>query len=543
MALFGSRSGADDAALAARYKHLLNVAKALTSERDLKQVLAATMDAIVELTRAERGFVWLGSPDDGAVAVARNVDREHVKKPDGKLSRSILGRAMESGETVRTDNAPEDFQGSASIGELKLLSVLCTPLVLHGKTIGAIYVDHRFREGEFAEEDRALLDQFRDLAAIAIENARLFEENDSQRRRLEDLNQRLEQEVAAQSQEMEAYRQRLKVLKPREKYRYDYSRILGFSPAIREIFSLLDRVIPTAFSILVQGESGTGKELIASAIHSNGPRRDKPFLTENCSAVPESLLESELFGHVRGAFTGAERTRDGLFQRAHLGTLFLDEIADMSVAMQTKLLRALQEGEVRKVGGAEVEKVDVRIIAATNRDLKQEVEEGRFREDLFYRLNVVAIRVPSLRERREDIQPLLEHFLEEACADAKMPLKRVSPAAFRILTAYNWPGNIRELQNEIKRLVALADDTIGPELLESLKSHPSLAAGATRGGLAGRTLKDIERQAILETLKLAGGNKADAAKRLGISRRALYDKIEKYGITPPRPPEPPRVKV
>jgi len=541
LAIFGSRSGAADAALAARYKHLLNVAKTLTSERDLKRVLAATMDAIVELTGAERGFVWLGPADDGTVAVARNVDREYVKKPDGKLSRSILSRAMKSGETVRTDNAPADFQGSSSIGELKLVSVLCTPLILHGRTIGAIYVDHRFREAEFAEEDRALLDEFRDLAAIAIENARLFEENDAQRRRLEDLNQRLEQEVAAQNAEMEAYRQRLKALKPRDKYRYDYSRILGFSPAIREIFSLLDRVIPTSFPVLVQGESGTGKELIASAIHSNGPRRDKPFLTENCSAVPESLLESELFGHVRGAFTGADRTRDGLFQRAHGGTLFLDEIGDMSPSMQTKLLRALQEGEVRKVGGSEVEKVDVRIIAATNRDLKQEVEEGRFREDLFYRLNVVAIRVPPLRERREDIQPLLEHFLAQACEDAKMPLKQLSAPALRILTSYNWPGNIRELQNEVKRLVALGDDTIGPELLESLKSHPTLTAGGARAGLAGRTLKDIERQAILETLRLSGGNKADAAKRLGISRRALYDKIEKYGIVPPRPPEPPRV--
>ncbi len=543
MALFGSKSSAEGAALASRYRHLLNVAKTLTSERDLKQVLAATMDAIVELTRAERGFVWLGSPEDGAVAVARNVDREHVKKPDGKLSRSILARAIESGETVRTDNAPEDFQGSASIGELRLLSVLCTPLVLHGKTIGAIYVDHRFREAEFEEEDRALLDQFRDLASIAIQNARLFEENDAQRRRLEEMNQRLEQEVAAQSQEMEAYRQRLRALKPREKYLFDYSRILGFSPAIREIFSLLDRVIPTAFPVLIQGESGTGKELIASAIHSNGPRRDKAFLTENCSAVPESLLESELFGHVRGAFTGADRTRDGLFQRADGGTLFLDEIADMSVAMQTKLLRALQEGEVRKVGGSEVEKVDVRIIAATNRDLKQEVEEGRFREDLFYRLNVVAIRVPPLRERREDIPPLLEHFLAQVCADARTPLKRISASALKILTTYNWPGNIRELQNEIKRVVALADDTVGPELLESLKSHPALLAGSARGGLAGRTLKDIERQAILETLKLALGNKADAAKRLGISRRALYDKIEKYKIVPPRPPEPPPSQV
>jgi len=518
MALFG-KSSADDAALAARYKHLLNVAKSLTSERDLKTVLTAAMDTIVELTGAERGFVWLGDSETGAVAVARNLDKESVRKPAGKLSRSILARAMEGGETLATDNASEDssFLGSASIGEMKLRSVLCAPLVLHGQTIGAIYVDHRFREGEFSGEDRALLDQFRDLAAVAIENARLFEENEAQ-------------EVAAQSEAVEAYRQRLQALKPRDKYRFDYSPIIGYSPAIREIFSILDRIIPTSFPVLIQGESGTGKELIASAIHHNGPRNDKAFLTENCSAVPESLLESELFGHVKGAFTGADRTRDGLFQRAHGGTLFLDEIGDMSPSMQTKLLRALQEGEVRKVGGAQVEKVDVRIIAATNRDLKQEVEEGRFREDLFYRLNVVGIRLPPLRERREDIQPLIEHFLAEACASAGVPLKPISPGAMRALTTYNWPGNIRELQNEIKRLVALADDVIGGELCAHLKDYSPVQGGAARGGLAGRTMKDIERQAILETLKLTGGNKADAAKRLGISRRALYDKIEKYGI-------------
>jgi two-component system response regulator HydG len=376
----------------------------------------------------------------------------------------------------------------------------------------------------------ALLHEFRDLLSIAIGNANLFAENEGQRKRLEELNARLEQEVAAQSEEMEAYRQRLRTVKPRDQYRYDYGRIIGFSPAIREIFSILDRVIPTSFPVLVQGESGTGKELIAAAIHSNGPRSEEPFLVENCSAVPESLLESELFGHVRGAFTGADRTRDGLFQRANKGSLFLDEIGEMAPSMQTKLLRAIQEGEVRKVGATTIDKVDVRIIAATNRDLKVEVEEGRFREDLFYRLNVVTIRVPPLRERREDIQPLVEHFLARACEEAGMPPRAVRPAALRILTSYNWPGNIRELQNELKRLVAMADGPIGPEMLEHLKAYAPLTGAGARTGLAGRTIKDIERQAILETLKLTGGNKAETAKRLGISRRALYDKIEKYGI-------------
>ncbi len=532
MAIFGKSRG-DDAALAARYKRLLKVAKALGSERDLKKVLTVVMDEIVEMTSAERGIVWLGGADDGTVAVARNLDREHVRKPGGKLSRSILERAMRSGETLVTDNASadSDFLGSASIGELKLRSVLCAPLVLHGDTIGAIYVDHRFHDGEFESEDIALVDEFRDLAALAISNARLFEKTEQQARRVQELNQRLEREVAVQSAEVARYRERLRSLKPREQYKFDYTNIIGSSPAVREIFALLDRIIPTDFSVLVQGESGTGKELIAQAIHYNGPRKSKPFLTENCGAVPENLLESELFGHTRGAFTGADRTRDGLFQQAHGGTLFLDEIGEMPPSMQTKLLRALQEGEVRKVGATTIDKVDVRIIAATNRDLRVETEEGRFREDLFYRLNVVGVVVPPLRERREDIEALFEFFLARACEGAGQERKSVSDAAWAILTAYNWPGNVRELQNEVKRLVALSDDEIGVHLLERLRAPAAVPASAAAGGLAGRTLRDIEEQAIRETLKLTGGNKAETAKRLGISRRALYDKIDKYGIS------------
>jgi len=531
MSLFG-KSKADDAALAARYKRLLAVAKSLASERDLKKVLTVAVDAIVEFTNAERAFVWLGGAENGSVAVARNLDKEHVRKPAGKLSRSILQRAMDSGEVVQTDNASEDddFLGSASIGEMKLRSVICTPLSLHGETIGALYVDHRFSDAEFAEEDMALLDEFRDLAAIAIGNARLFEENAAQRKRLEELNERLSKEVAEQNVEVEAYRRRLRSLKPRDKYKFDYSAIIGSSPAIREVFSILDRVIPTDFPVLIEGESGTGKELVAAAIHKNGPRSTKPFLTENCGALTESLLESELFGHVRGSFTGADRTRDGLFQRAHGGTLFLDEIGEMSPAMQTKLLRALQEGEVRKVGATQVEKVDVRIVSATNRDLRASLGDGTFREDLFYRINVVGIRLPPLRERREDVETLLEFFLEKTCEEAHCGRKKLSAAALKILTAHSWPGNVRELQNEIKRLVALADDVIGPELLDSLKASGAKAGVASRGSLGGRALRDLERQAIVETLKLTGGNKAETAKRLGISRRALYDKIEKYEL-------------
>lgn len=530
MALFG-KSRSDDAALAARYKRLLTVAKTLASERDLKKVLIHTMDAIIELSGAERGFVWLGPPDPklGEVSVARNLDREHVQNAKEKLSTTIIKTAMESRETFVTPNAEEDLE-SRSIRDMKLRSVLCAPLILHDEVLGAIYVDHRFLEGEFSAEDRALLDEFRDLAAVAIGNAKLFKENDTQRKRLQELNTRLEREVAEQNEEMQTYRRKLRALKPRNKFKFPYSDIIGDSSAIREVFSIMDRIIPTTFPVLIEGESGTGKELVAAAIHKYGPRKNKAFLSENCAAVTESLFESELFGHVRGAFTGADRTRDGLFQQAHGGTLFLDEIGELSMAMQTKMLRALQEGEVRKVGASKVDKVDVRIVAASNRDLRKAVEDKTFREDLFYRLNVVAIRLPPLRERREDIETLLMHFLSSACEEGGTEPCELSAAAIKIMTSYNWPGNIRELQNEVKRLVALADGVVGPELLEHLRTSARLPSQAARGSFAGQTLKELERQAIIETLKLTGANKAETAKRLGISRRALYDKIAKYEI-------------
>jgi transcriptional regulator with PAS, ATPase and Fis domain len=299
---------------------------------------------------------------------------------------------------------------------------------------------------------------------------------------------------------------------------------------MQAVFSLIDRVARTNSTVLIQGESGTGKELIARAIHFASPRSERRFLSINCGALPENLLESELFGHERGAFTGAVREKKGLFQETDQGTLFLDEIGEMSPSMQVKLLRALQEKTVRKVGGTAEETVDVRIIAASNRDLEEAVAEGAFREDLYYRINVIPIRLPPLRERREDVETLLEYFLEQTCRESGCKRKRLSAAALKILTSHSWPGNVRELQNEIKRLVALADDVIGPELLDALKANESQPGGASRADVGGRPLRDLERQAIVETLKLTGGNKAETAKRLGISRRALYDKIEKYEL-------------
>jgi len=291
--------------------------------------------------------------------------------------------------------------------------------------------------------------------------------------------------------------------------------------------------------VVIQGESGTGKELVARAIHFNGPRKGARFVSENCAAIPEALLESELFGHVRGAFTGAVKDKPGLFEVASGGTLFLDEIGDMPLDMQKKLLRALQEGEIRRVGSKNATKVDVRIISASNQDLRAGMKAGTFREDLFYRLNGVTVGLPPLRERREDIPLLVEHFLEVIAVEMRTPRRRANPAAMALLMAYRWPGNVRELENEVRRAVALSIDLIGAdELSPEVRGQGAADPGAS---YIGRPLKEVvreateqvERLAIKAALEIQGWNKVQTAAALDISRPTLDAKIEIYGLQRP----------
>jgi transcriptional regulator with GAF, ATPase, and Fis domain len=271
------------------------------------------------------------------------------------------------------------------------------PLAIKGRVAGTIYVDHRLRKGAFDQDDVRLVLDFAEQAAIALENARLLAEVRRRERQVEALNRRLEVELTARREELSGIKQELRDNREALAVRYDYRNIIGRTPRMLDLFRLLDRITDTTLAVVIQGESGTGKELVARAIHSNGPRRDRPFVGENCAAIPETLLESTLFGYVRGAFTGAERDTRGLFEVADGGTLFLDEVAEMSPGMQGKLLRVLQEGELRRVGSERTRKVDVRIITATNRDLARMVEEGKFRRDLYFRLNVAQIALPPLR--------------------------------------------------------------------------------------------------------------------------------------------------
>ncbi len=314
--------------------------------------------------------------------------------------------------------------------------------------------------------------------------------------------------------------------------RFEFSRIIGHSPKMVEIFETLALVAPTEATVLILGESGTGKELVANAIHQNSPRRKKPLIKLNCAALQETLLESELFGHERGAFTGAVTRKEGRFKQADGGSIFLDEIGDMTLNTQSKMLRVLQEKEFEPVGGTHPIKVDVRVIAATNKDLLQEVQAGHFREDLYYRLNVVSLTMPSLRERRDDIPFLIDHFLQIYAEKNRRSIKGVEPSVLDAFQRYHWPGNVRELENAIERAVIMCPhEYIRIEDLPlNLRSLGPEAVSGEVGIKAGLSMREMEKQLILKTLEETQGNKSKAARLLGISRRTLLNKLQEYRI-------------
>ena len=314
---------------------------------------------------------------------------------------------------------------------------------------------------------------------------------------------------------------------------FNRQNLIGRSPAMARLMDTIAQVAPSEATVLITGESGTGKEMIAGAIHFNSLRKDGPFVKINCAAITETLLESELFGHEKGAFTGADRRKEGKFRQAEGGTIFLDEVSEMSPAMQVKLLRVLQEREITRVGGDEVIKVDVRVIAATNKDLLQEMEAGRFRDDLYYRLNVVTINVPPLRERREDIPLIAQHFLNMFAKKNHKSIKGFTPQVMDRLLKYNWPGNVRELMNAVERGVVLSrsDYLNEGELVLALRDHILLEeASSLKVSTEEMPLEAVEKEAIMKILEMAGGNKSEAARRLGITRRTLHMKLKKYGM-------------
>ncbi|OJY28727.1 MAG: hypothetical protein BGO98_07700 [Myxococcales bacterium 68-20] len=512
---------------AAQVGELEAIVRALSSRDRLRSLLEQVVDTMVLWTGVERGLLLLCAPDGKLVPrAARNLARQDLAGEQLELSTGLARRAMAERQAIcATDAFAQVGDLHASVHALGLRSVLAVPLVARGDVLGVVYLDDRVRRGAFGPGELAWVRLVASQAALAIADARDQALLRRAVRKAERANARLAADLGAREAELANVRAELASAGSETRFRYD--EISGRSEPMRVMLRLVDRVTTSDVPVLLQGESGTGKELVARAIHGNGRRSARAFVSENCGSVPETLLESTLFGHVRGAFTGAMATRAGLFDIADGGTLFLDEIGEMPLSMQTKLLRVLQDGEVRPVGGERSRKVDVRIIGATHRDLEAMVAAGTFREDLFYRLNVVSIRVPPLRERREDIPLLVSRFVDKHAADRKV---KVTRAAMDRLAAFPWPGNVRQLENEVRRALVLADDRIDAAELsdEVARGGPSAARDAGLGLKA--RVDALEAQLVRDALQKTSGNQTRAAEVLGVSRFGLQKMMRRLGI-------------
>jgi transcriptional regulator with GAF, ATPase, and Fis domain len=519
----GRAVGAPDDA-AERLRALLGAQRALGAASDLDQVVTVLADAALELVpRATHATVAL-CEDDAAgragpiVTVVTRV-REPGQKPGAPVgpvpaTRSVARKVVRERAAVLAADAPSESFSSESLLGASIRSTIGVPLWKGDDILGVLQVDNRAAPAMFAARDVDALGVLAADASLAVANARLIA-------RLEQAEQRLSREN--------------QFLKGRDQARSSGSRIVGTSKAVTELLAQLDKVADTRVSVLVEGETGTGKELIAAALHYRSSRRDKLFVAQNCAAFPEQLLESELFGHKRGAFTGASEDKKGLFEVADGGTLFLDEIGEMPLSLQAKLLRVLQEGEIRPLGATQVKHVNVRIVAATNRKLEDEIKAGRFREDLYYRLKVFPLRVPPLRERREDVPALAACFLERYGKEIGKTVAGFAQETLLALASHGWPGNVRELENEVQRLVIQveAGAYVTPELLSPSVRGATVALSPRNTAAAG-TLKErvdqVERVIVLEVLKEHDNNKTSAARALGITREGLHKKMKLLGI-------------
>jgi Nif-specific regulatory protein len=485
-----------------RLHSLYEIAQVLNSITDIDRLLDRVMDIAIQTVEAERGFLVLCEEEDAAklsVRTARNIAPEAAMSISD-ISHSIVDKVLEHQTGVLTSDAQADprFAGSESVIFKQIRAVMSVPFIVRGKLLGAIYLDSKARRAGFTDDSLGFLKAFSNLAAIAIENARLMGS-------LRDENYLLRSEV-----------QRT----------YHFKEIIGNSPRMLQVFEMLTKIMNSDISVLLEGESGTGKELVARALHYSGPRREKQFVPQFCGNLSETLLESELFGHKRGAFTGAISDKKGILEVANGGTFFLDEVAEVPISIQIKLLRVLQDGEFRRVGDTETRKVDVRVISATNKSLAREVEKGNFREDLFYRLNVITIQMPALRDRTGDTPMLVQHFLNKHGAKTGDRVKKVTPEAMKILESYHWPGNVRELENAIERAIVLAEDRdiSAAELIIPRVAKPM--------GMA-KTLKEYERELVLKTLEEMKGNKTHTAEALGVSLRWLHYKLAEWKVGVP----------
>lgn len=503
--------------------------RALGRRDRLRPLLEQVADALVLWTGVERGLLLLRAPGGKLKPrVARNLSRKDLSGAQLELSSSLAVRALALGEpVVAVDASGELPDVHESVHALKLRSVLAVPLIARGEALGVVYLDDRVRRGAFGPRELSWVRLIATLAAVAIADARdqiLLRRALRRARRAE---ARLGLELAHREAALDVAERELARASGSRETRFSYDAIVGQSEALRSMLRLVDRVASSDVPVLLIGESGSGKELVARAIHQHGARSTQAFVAENCGSIPETLLESTLFGHVRGAFTGAARARAGLFEVAHGGSLFLDEIGEMSLSMQAKLLRALQDGEIRPVGADTTRRVDVRVIGATHRDLDALVAEGRFREDLYYRLNVITVRVPSLRERTGDIPILVKHFLLRHAGNRRV---QVSKTAMDRLCAFSWPGNVRQLENEIRRALVLTDGMIAPENLSDEVAMRSNARSIDELNLRQR-VDALEVELVRLALRRTEGNQTRAAELLGVSRFGLQKMMKRLEIS------------
>jgi Nif-specific regulatory protein len=481
------------------FEALYKITRAINSILEPDRLLEKILEEAMAHLNAERGFVFLADEagsEGFSVVAAKNFDTPQTSHAFAASS-SVVRKVLETGGPVLTYDAQTDqrFEASKSIITQKILSIICIPLRSSERTTGAVYLDSSVSRRAFTEESMKFLSVFGHLAAVALENAQRYTQLRAENRRLKeavDLSER-------------------------------FTHLIGASAAWKRVLERMERVLDVDASVLITGESGTGKEVVARTIHDHGKRGDGPFVAVNCAAIPETLLESEFFGYVRGAFTGASSDKQGLVHAANSGTLFLDEVTDLPLLMQAKLLRLLQDKEYRRVGDTRNRTADVRVIAASNRIVAEEVKQGRLREDLYFRLNVIGMHLPPLRERKEDIPLLAHHFLRRAAEQYRRPVESIDAEAMRVLLANEWKGNVRELQNAVERAVVLCtatqltrkdfvlDDSAGPEQ----RKTPT-------------TLADFERQVIETTLAETGGNRTRTAERLGVSLRWLQYRLKEW---------------
>ena len=487
---------------------LLDVSMILNSSFELEKNLLNAMKTLSEHLDMQRGTITLFDRKTGElrIAVAHGLTREQIARGKYRIGEGIVGRVVETGSPMVIPDLGKEplfLNRTKARIEKDNVSFLCVPITIKDEVLGVLSVDRIFDKMVSVEEDLRVLQIIATLIGQAIKIHSAYE---TERQKKEELTKEL-------------------------KNRYSLPNIISVSDKMQEVIKTCLKVAKSRANVLLRGESGTGKELIAKALHYESDRSNMPFVALNCAALPETLLEAELFGYEKGAFTGAVGAKPGRFELANKGTIFLDEIGDINLSIQAKLLRVLQEHTFERLGGTKTIHVDVRVVAATNRNLEEMVKAGKFREDLYWRLNVVPIFIPALRDRREDIPPLIEHFLKRFNKEYEKNIT-INPDALRYLIEYAWPGNVRELENTIERLVVLNESGIikADELPAYIKDKISIKNYTSEGSLIVEKER-LEKERIIEALKKCNFNQSKAARLLGITQRQIGYKIQKYGIT------------